>query len=67
MEPSVGPDTISLLSYDETTDLTDSLSQLLTNTPPTTIGTSTSDQADADLCKAFFVVADLSTSSTLVM
>ena len=32
------PDTISLSSYDETTDITDSLSQLLTNTPPTAIG-----------------------------
>ena len=32
------PDIISLFSYDETTDLTGSLSQLLTNTPPTTIG-----------------------------
>ena len=29
------PDTISLISYDDTTDLTGSLSQLLTNTPPT--------------------------------
>ena len=42
---SVGRDIISLDSYDETTDLTDGLSQLLTNTPATTIGTSTSDQA----------------------
>ena len=33
------PDTIVLDSYDETTSLTDDLSQLLTNTPPTTIGT----------------------------
>ena len=33
-------DTIVLDSYDETTSLTDDLSQLLTNTPPTTIGTS---------------------------
>ena len=58
------PDTISLSSYDETTDITDSLSQLLTNTPPTAIGASTSDQAEAALrCKAFFA-ADLSTSST---
>ena len=32
------PDTISLSSYDETTNLTDDLSQLLTNTPPTTSG-----------------------------
>ena len=57
-------DTIVLDSYDETTSLTDDLSQLLTNTPPTTIGTSTSDQAAAALrCKAFFE-ADLSTSST---
>ena len=58
------PDIISLFSYDETTDLTGSLSQLLTNTPPTAIGASTSDQAEAALrCKAFFA-ADLSTSST---
>ena len=66
--PDVGfpdnPDTITLLSYDETTNLTDSLSQLLTNTPPTAIGNSTSDQAAAaPLCQAFFA-ADLSTSST---
>ena len=61
---SVGRDIISLDSYDETTDLTDGLSQLLTNTPATTIGTSTSDQADAALrCKAFFE-ADLSTSAS---
>ena len=46
------PDTISLNSYDGTTeDITDGLSQLLTNTPPTTSGTSTSDQAR---CKDFF-------------
>ena len=51
------PDTISLSSYDETTNLTDDLSQLLTNTPPTTSGISAAD------CKAFFE-ADLSTSST---
>ena len=56
------PDTISLSSYDETTDLTEGLSQLLTNTPSTTIGNSTSDQAAAaPLCQAFFA-ADLSTS-----
>ena len=62
-EPLVGtvaPDTISLESYNETTDLTGSLSQLLANTPPTAIGTSTSDQAR---CKAFFE-ADLPASST---
>ena len=59
------PDTISLISYNGTTeDITDGLSQLLTNTPPTTIGNSTSDQAAAaPLCQAFFE-ADLSTSST---
>ena len=61
---SLGTDTIFLTSYDETTNLTDGLSQLLTNTPPTTIGNSTSDQAAAaPLCQAFFE-ADLSTSST---
>ena len=62
-EPLVGtvaPDTISLESYNETTDLTAGLSQLLANTPPTAIGTSTSDQAR---CKAFFE-ADLPASST---
>ena len=59
MLASLGPDTISLNSYDETTDLTDGLSQLLTNTPATTSGIS--DQA-AD-CKAFFE-ADLPASST---
>ena len=41
------PDTISLFNYDETTDLTDGLSQLLTNILPTSIGASTSDQAAA--------------------
>ena len=52
---SVGRDIISLDSYDETTDLTDGLSQLLTNTPATTIGNSTSDQADAaPLLSSFF-------------
>ena len=58
-------DTIVLDSYDETTSLTDDLSQLLENTPATTIGTnSVADQAEAALrCKAFFE-ADLSTSST---
>ena len=61
---SLGTDIIFLTSYDETTNLTDGLSQLLTNTPPTTIGNSTSDQAAAaPLCQAFFE-ADLSTSST---
>ena len=50
------PDIISLDSYDETTDLTDGLSQLLTNTPPTTSGISAAD------CKAFFE-ADLPTST----
>ena len=53
------PDTISLFNYDETTDLTDGLSQLLTNILPTSIGASTSDQAAAaPRCKAFFA-ADL--------
>ena len=50
-EPMVGtvaPDTISLESYNETTDLTAGLSQLLTNTPETTSGISAAD------CKAFF-------------
>ena len=43
------PDTISLNSYDGTTeDITDGLSQLLTNTPPTTSGISAAD------CKNFF-------------
>ena len=58
-------DTIVLDSYDETTSLTDSLSQLLENTPATTIDTnSVADQAEAaPWCKAFFE-ADLSTSST---
>ena len=52
----IGIDTITLFSYDETTDLTGSLSQLLTNTPPTAIGASTSDQAEAALrCKAFLL------------
>ena len=51
------PDTISLSSYDETTNLTDDLSQLLTNTPPTTSG------IDAADCKNFFE-ADLPASST---
>ena len=51
------PDTISLRSYDDTTDLTGSLSQLLTNTPATTNGISAAD------CKAFFE-ADLPASST---
>ena len=51
------PDTISLLSYDETTDLTDGLSQLLTNTPATTSG------IDAADCQAFFE-ADLPTSTS---
>ena len=55
------PDTISLASYDETTDLTDDLSQLLTNTPATTSGIS----AEAD-CKAFFE-ADLLLLLPLVM
>ena len=54
---SVGRDIISLTSYAETTNLTDDLSQLLTNTPKTTSGISAAD------CKAFFE-ADLSTSST---
>ena len=58
-------DTIVLDSYDETTSLTDDLSQLLTNTPATTIGTnSEADQAEAaPWCKAFFE-ADLSTSTS---
>ena len=51
------PDTIYLNIYDETTDLTDNLSQLLTNTP-----TTTSDISEAD-CKNFFE-ADLPASST---
>ena len=51
------PDIISLFSYDETTDLTGSLSQLLTNTPETTSGISAAD------CKAFFE-ADLPAPST---
>ena len=54
------PDGTILNTYDETTDLTDGLSQLLTNTPLTT-----SDISEAD-CKKFFE-ADLpapSTSST---
>ena len=50
------PDTITLLSYDETTDLTDGLSQLLTNTPATTSG------IDAADCQTFFE-ADLPTST----
>ena len=50
------PDTISLSSYDETTDLTDGLSQLLTNTPTTTSG------IDAADCKDFFA-ADLPAST----
>ena len=50
------PDTISLSSYDETTDLTEGLSQLLTNTPSTTSGISAAD------CKDFFE-ADLPTST----
>ena len=51
------PDTITLHTYNETTeDITDGLSQLLANTPPATIDTgSTSDQAAAaPLCQAFF-------------
>ena len=59
-EPMVGtvaPDTISLESYNETTDLTAGLSQLLTNTPETTSGISAAD------CKAFFE-ADLPAPST---
>ena len=51
------PDTIYLNIYDETTDLTDNLSQLLTNTP-----TTSSDISEAD-CKNFFE-ADLPASST---
>ena len=57
------PDTITLHTYNETTeDITDGLSQLLANTPPATIDTgSTSDQAAAALrCKDFFE-ADLPT------
>ena len=51
------PDIISLDSYDETTDLTDGLSQLLENTPATT-----SDISVAD-CKNFFAgLPDPSTS-----
>ena len=42
------PDTISLISYDDTTDLTGSLSQLLTNTPATESG------IDAADCQTFF-------------
>ena len=60
------PDTITLHTYNETTeDITDGLSQLLANTPPATIDTgSTSDQAAAALrCKDFFE-ADLPTNST---
>ena len=60
------PDTITLHTYNETTeDITDGLSQLLANTPPATINTgSTSDQAAAALrCKDFFE-ADLPTNST---
>ena len=56
-QPGIGIDTISLFSYDETTDLTGSLSQLLTNTPETTSGISAAD------CKAFFE-ADLPAPST---
>ena len=51
------PDTISLISYDDTTDLTGSLSQLLTNTPATESG------IDAADCQTFFE-ADLPASST---
>ena len=51
------PDTISLISYDDTTDLTGSLSQLLTNTPATESG------IDAADCQTFFE-ADLSTSTS---
>ena len=51
------PDTISLISYDDTTNLTGSLSQLLTNTPATESG------IDAADCQTFFE-ADLSTSTS---
>ena len=54
------PDTISLESYDETTDLTDGLSQLLTNTPATESGISAAD------CKDFFE-ADLPASTDITI
>ncbi len=48
-------DIFRLKSYDATESLTDDLSQLLQNTPATTIGTSTASQdAAAPLCEAFF-------------
>ena len=54
------PDIIYLESYDEITDLTDGLSQLLTNTPPTTSGISAAD------CKDFFE-ADLPASTDITI
>ncbi len=49
------PDIIYLISYNETTDLTSGLSQLLENTPATTIDTSTASQDVAvPFCKTFF-------------
>ena len=55
-DPTASADVISLVSYDETTDLTDSLSQLLENTPKTESGISAAD------CKTFFE-ADLLAST----
>ena len=52
-------DTIFLRSYNETTDLTDGLSQLLTNTPATESG------IDAADCQTFFE-ADLPASPTSI-
>ena len=54
-----GPDVIHLSNYDDITDLTGSLSQLLTDTPATT-----SDISAAD-CKTFFE-ADLPTLPTSI-
>ncbi len=59
------PDSIYLRSYDETTDLTSGLSQLLIDTTPTTIDTGATGQAAAaPLCKAFFE-SGLSSSNSM--
>ena len=59
-QPGIGIDTISLISYNGTTeDITGGLSQLLTNTPATESGIDA-----AAPCQAFFE-ADLPASSLL--